>query len=477
MVWQWSTNDVYSHGFLIPAISAYLVWQRRDRLSTAAKGLSPLIGSLLLLAGLGLLVVGRRVDIVGVQQLSLLPTIAGLVYLFGGPRALRVLWFPIAYLICMMPIWDVFTERLHLPFQQFSATLGAWMLKLVGVPVFHQATYLQLPNVTLEVARVCSGVNYLIAVIAIGVPVAYVAFHDTARRVLLVVFAVAIAILGNSVRVALIGVLAYYNISKEIHGPGHVLQGLFVAAVGYIALLTGVRLLSVFWPTRDARPAVPAAPHAELPGAHVRPAAWAAAAVAALLMVGVGRAGVTPVSASTAPLTGRIELPGVIGGWSMVSGFQPHIAIADATPGLRASWRAYRNADGAFVEVFLGSVVEGDAAGADDYWGELLKFGSEPQALRLSADEEVTVNRAVRTNGNSRSLVLSWYDIGGRVSTDRVVAKLATLWGRLVGGGRPPVLVVVAASTAKDGMSANAATMSFASDLIDVLRRIDGDSE
>jgi len=95
----------------------------------------------------------------------------------------------------------------------------------------------------LEVAEECSGVRYLISIIAIGIPLAYFTQRGWWRKVALVITAVIIGILSNGVRVAFVVLCAYYYGKNNIQGPLHMFQGLFVSIVGYIFLFISAWLL------------------------------------------------------------------------------------------------------------------------------------------------------------------------------------------------------------------------------------------
>jgi exosortase len=471
LVTQWSTNDAYSHGFLIPAISLGIVWQSRHRLAKLQSRGSLVAGAAVLAAGLSILLLGRAIDIVGIQQLSLLPSLGGVALLLGGREALRLLWFPIGYLVFMMPVWDVVTERLHYPFQQFSAYIGGSLLQTVGIPVLQQDTYLQLPNVTLEVARVCSGVNYLVAVAAIGVPLAYLTFPDWLRRCLLVAFGLAIAILANPVRVALIGVFSHFGLSPDLHGPGHVFQGLFVAGIGYVALLCGVAVLRR-WGYRPAgtwdlgtsekdaaaETFAPAPPGLEAVGHSV----GAGLAIALLLAASALAPSSLSAESDTAPwLAG---LPASIGTWQRVKAVGINERPGNAS-------RIYRNPSGQRVEVRFAPVIPNYGTSTPD-WSDRITLQATPVFLDLSGDEVVTINRAHDGGGMRRIPVLYWYDVNGRVSSDRIAAKVHTMWHRFTGHGRLPVAVFVRPTThgSSDEDVIDAAT-TFARDLVTALRR------
>lgn len=244
MAGQWWSNDMYSYGFLIPGISLYLVWMQKQKLVQLSPHPDYIGGFSFFLAGMAMLLFGKLEGVTTIQELSLIITLVGVLFLLLGRHYLRVLCLPVSYLLLMLPVWDLFTERLHLPFQLFSADLGVKLLHLVGIPAFQQDKIIQLPNITLEVAKACSGVNYLIAVIVIGIPAAYFFLKDPVKRVLLVIFSMAVAVVSNGFRVALIGFLSYHGIGGNIHGPFHILQGLFVSVVGYGAIAVGIIVLS-----------------------------------------------------------------------------------------------------------------------------------------------------------------------------------------------------------------------------------------
>lgn len=243
LVGQWLANDIYSYAFLVPVISGYMIYAQYDRLEVLAlkESLGP--GWIVLGGGLGLLIVGWVGHLLLIQEISLLVTIAGLVLIFLGMDALRVLWVPIAYLLFMMPVWGFLTDPLQMPSRLFSASVAAAMLKLTGLTIYQHGIYLELPKITLEVARECSGVNYLFAVAAIGVPLSLFYLHGWIHRVILLCSALAIAMLANGLRITLIGLVAAYDLSTDSHGPFHILQGLFVSTVGFIGIFAVLWLL------------------------------------------------------------------------------------------------------------------------------------------------------------------------------------------------------------------------------------------
>jgi exosortase len=243
LVRTWSRDD-YSHGFLVPIIALYFIWVDRKRLGTLVIQPNIFWGLLLTLFGSFVLMLGNIGGVVIIQELSLIVIIPGLVLMLLGTRYLIALILPLTYLILMIPILDEVIDKIHWPFQLFSAKMGSTLLKIFDIPFFLRSNYFELPHMTLEVAEACSGVRYLISIIAIGIPLAYFTQRGWRRKVTLVITAVIIGILANGVRVALVVLWAYYYGGNNIQGPFHIFQGLFVSIVGFIFLFISAWFLS-----------------------------------------------------------------------------------------------------------------------------------------------------------------------------------------------------------------------------------------
>lgn len=446
--WQWSVNDAYSHGYLVPIISAWLVWSQRERLYQVAVSPALVSGSAVLMVGGTLLVVGRVSGVVGVQEVSGFITLVGLVLLFLGARALRVLFVPIGYLLFMLPVWDIFTERFHYPFQQLSASLGTDLLRLWGVPVHLDGIYLQLPSVTLEVAKVCSGMNYLVAVVAVAIPLAYLSFRDYFRRLLIVGFAIVTAILANSLRVALIGFLAYHQLGQNIHGPGHVLQGLSVAIVAYAAIFIGIWILRRL--TVNTAPATPPAPPAgrsAYPNIR-RPVSWVrtGSIVVALLLI----QGMNPESRTQNDPLPLSWLPSGVGEWTTAPPIPWRQTRMEALPH-DTNWRVFEGPSRVPARVYVGNYSNVKRAdGSSGYWTDGLESFGTRITIDVAPGMTFPANYAVIKQRGTNVYYLYWYSLPGSVTADRAIAKVFGIWHLLTGLGREPVVVVIEAAYVGD---------------------------
>jgi exosortase len=247
LVRAWLDSDIYRHGFLVPFVALYLVWIRREALRAIPVAPSWAVGLPFVCAAGAMLLAGRAGSAAIAEEVSLLVMLPGLVALLLGTGWLRALALPIGYLFFMVPVLADGTDWVHWPFQLLAANLGVWLLQVFGFPAFQQGVLIELPGVTLEVAEACSGIRFMISIVAVGIPLAYLTQRGWSRRVGLVLFAVGVGVLANGFRVALIGVWAFYG-GEVLKGPMHVFQAMFVAWIGYVALFA-----AALWLRREGR--------------------------------------------------------------------------------------------------------------------------------------------------------------------------------------------------------------------------------
>lgn len=243
MAFQWYLNPDYSHGFLVPILSAYFVWQRRDAL--AAIPISPSRwGGAVLAIGLLILFIGTIGAELYLQRISLLAVIAGLVLLILGRNHLRLHTFPIVFLIFMIPLPDLLVNAVAFPLQMLAARAAAFCLFILGIPVLREGNVITLANTTLEVAEACSGIRSLQALATLGAVYAY--FTETIRwkQALLVMMTIPIAVAANALRVCGTGVLAHYYGAAAAEGFYHTFSGIVVFAVAFALLLLCGAILS-----------------------------------------------------------------------------------------------------------------------------------------------------------------------------------------------------------------------------------------
>jgi exosortase len=237
LVMDWWTDPNFSHGFLVPIFSGFVVWRSRKRLADLP--MQPSWFGLAVVAGaLGILIVG----VLGVEfflsRSSLVFLIAGLVIYFLGWRHFRAMLFPWAFLFFMIPIPAIVFNQVAFPLQFLAARLASSLLDLFGVPVLRQGNIIQLPAMALEVAQACSGIRSLMSLGALAVIYGYFLETRYLPRVLLALAAIPIAVVANGLRVMGTGLLGYYWDPDKAEGFFHTFSGWVIFVISLVLLFS-----------------------------------------------------------------------------------------------------------------------------------------------------------------------------------------------------------------------------------------------
>lgn len=242
MVGQWYSDSDYSHGFVVPIFSGYLIWQRRSALALLKAqpswwGMAVIVFSLssLFLGSLGAEFFLTRVALVGV--------IIGLIVLFRGFPTLKALAFPLAFLFLMIPLPVIVYNEIVFPLQLLASRFaGACLQQSHVFPVLREGNLLVLPNYTLEVVEACSGIRSLMTLVTLALAYGYLVERSYIMRALLVAIVVPIAVVANGVRVMIAAILTYYLGPERGEGALHSVAGIIIFLIATL-LLIGVHVL------------------------------------------------------------------------------------------------------------------------------------------------------------------------------------------------------------------------------------------
>ncbi len=237
LVWQWYNDADYGHGFLVPILSAYLIWARRDTLRAiprkpSAWGMVVVLGSLLFLF------VGSLGAENSLARLSILLTICGLIVYFAGWAILKAMTFPLAFLVFAIPFPAVVYNEIVFPLQFLASKFATRVLELLNLfPVMREGNVLILPDMKLEVVEACSGIRSLMSLLALAAGYGYVVERSIAVRWLLIVAMVPLAIISNGTRVMITAIMANYIGPKAAQGFMHEFSGWVIFVVATIMFL------------------------------------------------------------------------------------------------------------------------------------------------------------------------------------------------------------------------------------------------
>jgi len=231
----WLEDDNYSHGPFIPLISLYLIWLRRTQLQTIERRGS-WWGIPIVAAGLLVYVVGEFAAMYAIVHLSLWIVIVGLLACTIGLSGIRLLAFPLLYLLAALPLPVFLQNELSSRLQLWSSALGIGCLQLVGVMAYRDGNVIDLGPIQLQVVEACSGLRYLFPLMALTLLCAYLYRESLWKRMLLVLSSIPISILLNGFRIGAIGLLVEAYGGSAAEGFSHFFEGwvFFVASLGLL---------------------------------------------------------------------------------------------------------------------------------------------------------------------------------------------------------------------------------------------------
>ena len=240
---QWSADDNYSHGFFVLPLAVYFAWERRRALVEApirpsALGLCVIAASLLVyLAG----VLGAELFL---TRVSLIGVIAGAVVYLLGWQHLRLLTFPIAFLLLMIPLPAIVFNQLAFPLQLLASQMGEAVIAAAGVPVLRDGNILHLPARSLEVVEACSGIRSLVSLLMLAIVLGYFTERRVGNRIVISLAAIPLAVFANAARVAGTGLAAEWISPAAADGFFHTFSGWLMFVIATCGLLLLQRMLA-----------------------------------------------------------------------------------------------------------------------------------------------------------------------------------------------------------------------------------------
>lgn len=442
------SREEYSHGYIIPLISAFLAWRNRHGLlSTRWQG--SWSGVLIVLLGLLLYAIGEMGTIYSIVRFAFIIVLIGCTLAVVGGAAMRYLWVPLLYLFFMIPLPAFLYQTLSSFLQGVSSQIGVMFIRMLGMSVFLEGNIIDLGVYKLEVAEACSGLRYLFPLMSFGFLCAYLYNGPLWAKVAVFLFTIPATIFLNSFRIAVTGVLVNLIGIEAAEGFLHDFEGwvIFLAGVGllFLVMLLLARLrgergrlsqLIVF----DPRPPVPqnAGPVAQRT-APVRALPSSLVAVVLLLM---------PATMMTVMIREREHViperetfatfPLSFDGWvgrreTLEAVYLPALGLDDY---LLAD---FHRAGGPAVNLYVAFYESQREGGASHSPGGCLpaggwavdEFGGTSLPDVRGPGIPLQVNRALVSKGDSRLLVYYWFQERDRNLTNEYVVKAMIFWDAL----------------------------------------------
>ena len=455
MFGQWWNSSTYNHVLLVPVIVGWLIWQRRGPVSQLSP--APWGWGLLALGGAVLLwVLGAFAGFDLLRQSGAVAMLPASALLLLGPRVFAALLFPFAYMAFLVP----FGDELVPPLQTITAKLTVWLVHASAIPAAINGVFIDTPAGLFEVAEACSGVKFLIAMIALGVLVGNVCFVSWRRRLAFFALCVVVPILANGVRAWGTIFAAQYVGVERAGGIDHLIYGWVFFAIVIAAVLG----LSWRWFDRGIDdPMVDVTRLNATPwlaSAEPSPRSGLAALLGAALLVLGGNAWAGAADALLAPMPRQVFLPPVLG-WQRIP-YQPQAAWHPRAGGAdhRLLGR-YRDAAGNEIDVFYALYsAQGEGREAGGFGQGAVITESDWSWTSAGPSAGPARSDRLTAGGKIERLALTYYRTGALLTGSNARLKLANITDRLLLRPRPTATLILSAEQ-RPGHSAALALGAF----------------
>lgn len=454
MIEIWARSGTFTHAFLVPPISAWLIWRERKHLLRHTPCLCwPMVPLLALTAFAWL--VGDAAQVNALTQLSFVAMLVLAVPLFIGVEAAKSIAFPLGFLFFAVPLGEFVMPRL----MAWTADVTVLGLRLSGVPVYQEGLRFVIPSGSWSVIEACSGVRYLIASLVVGVLFAYLNYRSLARRLIFVAASLIVPIVANWARAYLIVMLGHISGNQLATGVDHLIYGwVFFGLIMTLMFVIGAR-----W--REA-PQASKAETEELGSASPNRVPAVAGAVLVVLVLASAPLAFERIldrGISLATPTLAVDAMASIGAWKMQpasSGWEPAFAAPSAT------WQAEFSDGAGRAGLYIGYYRQQDyrrklvsssnvlVRSEDPAWARgsqrTREFEEGGRPLRIVSTH---LNRLGKTGpGAGNGLVAwQWYWINGRQTASDPLAKAWLAWERLSGQGDDAAVVIYYAPDSSPG--------------------------
>jgi exosortase B len=247
-------DEEQAHGPIVLVVSLYLIWRSRDAiLAPLAENTSRALGWAALIVGLLLYAVGRSQSIFMFEIGSQIPVLIGALLITRGFTAVRVIWFPLFFLIFMIPLPGFFVDAVTGPLKQHVSILAENILYTVGYPIARSGVVLSIGQYQLLVADACSGLHSIFSLSAMGLLYLYLMEHRSlSRNLILILCIVPIAFFANVARVLVLVLVTYYFGNDAGQGFIHGFAGILLFVVGLLFLFALDAILGFIFPDKPA---------------------------------------------------------------------------------------------------------------------------------------------------------------------------------------------------------------------------------
>lgn len=445
LIRRWTTQDEYSHGFLIPLVAAWLLWTRREAL-LASIAQPAWTGPALVLLAMFMHMIGQLGGMFVLSALAFIVALLGIVLATGGLPLLRVALIPVVFLIFAIPLPAFLQAYLSIELQLISSRVGVGFIRLFQIPVYLDGNIIDLGSYKLQVVDACSGLRYLFPLFSLSFLAVYFFQAPLWQRALVLLSSIPITIAMNGFRIGIVGVTVDRWGPRMAEGVLHFFEGWIIFAASALLLVLEVTLLArisgkgfseVFG--LSTTEAVRGSAHAVLEPTELRQLSACLVLICMTMLVGT----MTSNRPEMVPERSRfVTFPARIGAWhGNPFLLEPQVEQFLGMDDYLLS--DYSNPDGKIVNLYA-AYYPSERSGKlphspldcipSDGWS-ITKFE------RTSVDDDHPVNRTLIERNGSKQLVYYWYEKLGKRITVEYFSKWSSLYDAVTEGRSDGALV------------------------------------
>jgi exosortase D (VPLPA-CTERM-specific) len=475
MVHVWNASEEYGYGYLVPVITLFLVWQRKNQIAQTEFNPS-IAGVLFIILGGLLYFLGALATTHTLSQYGLVVTILGIVLSLYGSQVFKIILVPLLLLFFMVPLPPFIYRTLSTELQLISSQLGVAVIRLFGISVFLEGNVIDLGSYQLQVVEACSGLRYLFPLATLSFLAAYLYREKFWKRAVVFLSSIPITVLMNSFRIGMIGILVEYGGTEQAEGFLHYFEG-WVVFMACIAIL--VLEMAVMARIGPGKSSLARTFSIEFPGPvpadvqrltrKIKPLSWAVP----VLLAGIAASSLYVQERENVIPDRRIfaEFPLKIADWKGVTGtLEENILESLKTEDYIIS--DYANENGGSVNFYVAYYAD-QAAGSAAHSPRACIPGGGWLITELSVKtldgvrfegKPLKVNRLLIKKGDYTQVVYYWFQQRGRDITNEWLVKWFLFWDAMTRNRTDGALVRLTASVnpGEDEAAADALLVEFA---------------
>jgi len=235
LIGAWIYDSDNSHGILVPLISLYMIYHKRDNLRSIEISNSGW-GAIILIISMGIYCLSFVGEVLFISRSMIIFSLIGVVLYNLGKGFLKELAFPLLFLLFMIPVPESIQGLVAFPLQLFVTKISAYALQLLSIPAYREGNMIYFAETQLEIAEACSGIRSIVSLTLLGVVLAYFSDKGVARKAVMIASAIPLALCANAMRVFGTGIIAHLYGAKYARGFLHEFSGIAIFFLGFILM-------------------------------------------------------------------------------------------------------------------------------------------------------------------------------------------------------------------------------------------------